>query len=159
MNNLRLALRVLAKSPAFTALVLLTLALGIGANAAIFSLVNGACFCPLPYPDSDRLVYIAERSNQTVDLSVSYPNFKDWRAAQDTFSALAVYRTDGAKLKTPDAAEQITVAQVPQDFFAVFGLRAAAGRDMRPDDDRAGAAPVTWLTHAAWQRFFHGQAD
>ena len=159
MNNLRLAVRLLVKSPGFTALVIFTLALGIGANASIFSLVNRTCLRALPYPDPQQLVYISERSNQYSEMSVSYPNFMDWRAAQDVFSGLAIYRTDGAKLKTAGAAEQVTVAQTSWDFFPVMRLHAATGRDMRPEDDRPGAAPVAWLTHASWHRFFHGQAD
>ena len=159
MNNLRFALRLLGKSPGFTALVILTLALGIGANTAIFSLVNATCLRALPYPDADRLVHVSERSSQYADMSVSYPNFTDWRAAQDAFSGLAIYRTEGAKLRTAQSAEQITVADVSQDFFAVLGVHAASGRDLRPEDDRVGAAPVVWLTHASWQRFFNGQPD
>ncbi len=159
MNNLRLAFRLLRKTPGFTALVIFTLALGIGANAAIFSLVNATCLRALPYPDAERLVHVGERSSQYSDMSVSYPNFIDWRAAQDVFSGLAIYRTDGAKLKTTDSAEQVTIAEVSQDFFAVVGLHTAIGRDLRPDDDRVEAAPVTWLTHAAWKRFFQAQPD
>lgn len=159
MNHLRLALRLLRKSPGFTALVVFTLALGIGANAAIFSLVNSTCLRALPYPDADRLVHVSEKSSQYSDMSVSYPNYTDWRAAQDTFSGLAIYRTNGAKLKTTDSAEQVTVGEVSQDFFTVLGVHAALGRDLRPEDDRVGAAPVMWLTHSTWQRFFNGQSD
>lgn len=159
MNNLRLALRLLGKSPGFTALVIFTLALGIGANTAIFSLVNNTCLRALPYPDANRLVHVSEHSSQYSDMSVSYPNFLDWRAGQDTFSGLAIFRTDGAKLRTPENAEQITVAQVSQDFFGVVGVHAASGRDLRPEDDKVGAAPVVWLTYASWQRFFKGQPD
>jgi Acidobacterial duplicated orphan permease len=159
MHHLRLALRLLAKSPGFTALVVLTLALGIGANTAIFNLVNNTVLRDLPYPDADRLVHVSERSNQHSDMSVSYPNFQDWRAGQDAFSGLAIYRTAGAKLKAPNAAEQITIVQASQDFFSVLGVRVQIGRDLHADDDRVGAAPVAWLTHAAWQRFFNGQPD
>lgn len=159
MNNLRLALRLLGKSPAFTALVILTLALGIGANTAIFSLVDNTCLRALPYPDAGRLVHVSEHSGQYSDMSVSYPDFQDWRAGQDTFSGLAIYRTEGAKLRTPDTAEQITVADVSQDFFSVLGVHVTQGRDLRPDDDRVGAAPVVWLTYSSWQRFFKGQPD
>ena len=159
MNNFRLALRLLRKTPAFTALVIFTLALGIGSNTAIFSLVNGTCFRALPYPHADQLVHLGERSSQDSDMGVSYPNFVDWRAAQDVFSGLAIYRTDGAKLKTTDTAEQVTIAEVSQDFFTVVGVHAAIGRDLRPEDDRVGAAPVAWLTHAAWKRFFQAQPD
>ncbi len=157
MQNLRLALRLLGKSPGFTALVTLMLALGIGANTAIFSLVANTCLRALPYPEADRLMHVTEQSGQYADMSVSYPDFLDWRSGQDSFSGLAIYRTDGAKLKTPETSEQITVAQVSQDFFAVLGVHAAIGRDLRADDDRVGAAPVVWLTHASWQRFFNGQ--
>ena len=152
MNNLRFAFRLLAKSPGFTAIVVLTLALGIGANTAIFSLVNMTFLRTLPYPEPDRLVHLSE----TGDSNVAYPNFEDWYAGQDVFSALAIYRTDGRKLKTPDSAEQIAIAQVSADFFPAVGVHAAQGRDLTADDDRAGAAPVVWLTHAAWQRFFAG---
>lgn len=159
MHHLRLALRLLGKSPGFTTLVILTLALGIGANTAIFSLVNNTSLRALPYPDANRLVHVSERSSQYSDMSVSYPNFLDWRAGQDVFSGLAIYRTAGAKLKTPEAAEQVTIAQVSQDFFSVLGIRPAIGRELRTEDDRVGAAPVAWLTHATWQRFFHGEPD
>jgi putative ABC transport system permease protein len=152
MNDFRYALRLLAKTPGFTAVVVLTLALGIGANTAIFSLVNTTFLRTLPYPEPDRLVHLSE----TGDSNVAYPNFEDWYAGQDVFSALAIYRTDGRKLKTADSAEQIAIAQVSADFFAAVGVHAAQGRDLTADDDRAGAAPVVWLTHAAWQRFFAG---
>lgn len=159
MKNLRLALRLLGKSPGFTALVTLMLALGIGANTAIFSLVDNICLRALPYPDADRLVHVSEQSDQSHDMSVAYPDFLDWRAGQDSFSGLAIYRTEGAKLKTPGASEQITVAQVAQDFFSVLGAHVAIGRDLRADDDRVGAAPVVWLTYPSWQRYFNGQTD
>jgi hypothetical protein len=111
MNELRLAVRLLGKSPGFTTLVILTLALGIGANTAIFSLVSQTSLRALPYPDADRLVHVTEHSSQFSDMSVSYPNFLDWRAGQDAFNGLAIYRTSGAK-KTRETAEQITLAQV-----------------------------------------------
>ena len=126
--------RLLAKSPGFTAVVVLTLALGIGANTAIFSIVNTTFLRALPYPEPDRLVHLSE----TGDRNVSYPNFEDWCAGQDVFSALAIYRTDGCKLRTPDSAEQISIAQVSADFFPAVGVHAAQGRDLTADDDRAG---------------------
>jgi putative ABC transport system permease protein len=152
MNDLRFAFRLFAKSPGFTAVVIFTLALGIGANTAIFSIVNTTFLRALPYPEPDRLVHLSESG----DSNVAYPNFEDWYAGQDVFSALAIYRTDGRKLKTPASTEQIAIAQVSADFFPAVGVHAAQGRDLTADDDRAGAAPVVWLTHAAWQRFFAG---
>ena len=149
----------MANSPGFTAMVMLTLALGIGANAAIFSLVNNITLRGLPYPDADRLVQVSERSAEFRTMSVSYPNFSDWRAAQDVFSGLAIFFTDGAKLKTANGAEQIQIARVSQDFFGVMGLHVVMGRDLLPADDQPGATPVAWLTHAAWQRYFQGRPD
>ena len=152
MQNLKYALRLLAKSPGFTAVVVLTLALGIGANTAICSIVNATFLRVLPYPEADQLVHLSESG----DRSISYPNFEDWCAGQSVFRALALYRTDGCKLQTPDNAEQITIAQVSADFFAAVGVHAAQGRDLLAGDDHAGSARVLWLTHAAWQRFFAG---
>ncbi|WP_146180039.1 ABC transporter permease [Opitutus sp. ER46] len=159
MSNLRLALRLFAQSPGFTAIIVLTLAIGIGANTAIFNLVSATCLRPLPYPEADRLIAVTERTASGGDMSVSYPNFVDWRATQDVASGLAIFRSDGAKLVTRDGAERVTVVQVSQDFFQVLGYRMALGRELRPEDDRAAAAPVAWLTHAAWQRYFHGAVD
>jgi len=159
MHDFKHAFRLLAKSPGFTVIVVLTLALGIGANTAIFSLVNTTFLRALPYPEPDRLVHLSEKNDQSSDMDVSYPNFEDWRAGQDVFSALAIYRTDGRKLKTPDSAEQVTIAQVSADFFPAVGVHAAQGRDLTADDDRAGAAAVAWLTHAAWQRYFAGDPN
>lgn len=159
MNNLRLGLRLFVKAPAFSALIVLTLALGLGANTAIFNLMAAICLRPLPYPASDRLVAVSERSLDGGDMSVSYPNFLDWRAQQTAFSGLAIFRSDSGKLVTPDGAERITVMQVSQGFFDVLGYHVAAGRNLRPDDDRPTAAPVVWLTHASWQRYFHGAPD
>ncbi len=156
MNDLRSAFRQFAKSPGFTAVIVLTLALGIGANTAIFSVVNATFLRALPYPDPDRLLHLSEQNAQWKDMDVSYPNFLDWHAGQDVFSALAIYRTDGRKLQTPGGVELVRIAQVSGDFFPAVGLHAARGRDLRPADDRAGAAPVLWLTHAAWQRYFAG---
>ncbi len=159
MNHLRLALRMFRKSPAFTALVVLTLALGIGSNTAIFSLVNATVLRALPYAEPDQLVHVAEGNGSNADISVSYPNFLDWRASQDVFTGLAIYRSEGTKLKTDTTAEQITSMQVSQDFFRVLGTTMAMGRELRPEDDKVGAPPVLWLTHQAWQRYFAGDPD
>jgi len=159
LTDLKFAIRQFAKSPGFTAVVILTLAIGIGATTSIFSIVNTTFLRALPFPGSDRLAHLSERSEQWSDMSVSYPNFLDWRAGQDVFSALAIYRTAGSKVQTPGGAEQITIAQVSGDFFPAVGVHAAQGRDLAAADDRAGAAPVLWLTHAAWQRHFAGAPD
>ncbi|HWA26977.1 MAG TPA: ABC transporter permease [Lacunisphaera sp.] len=158
LSDLRLAFRQFTKAPLFTLVVVLTLALGIGANTAIFSIVNTTFLRALPYAEPDRLMSVSESNRQWENMSVSYPNFLDWQAGQDVFSSLALFRTDGTKLMTPDGAERVHVAYVTGEFFPVLGLHCALGRDLEPDDDRVGAAPVTWLTHALWQRSFGGKA-
>ncbi len=159
LSDLRFAFRQFVKAPGFTAIVLLTLALGIGANTAIFSLVNATFFRALPYPAPEQLVHLSESSAQWDDMSVSYPNFLDWCSSQDVFSALAIYRADGLKLKTPAGAEHVAVLQVSADFFRAVGVHPAQGRDLTAGDDRAGAAPVLWLSDPAWHRYFAAAPD
>jgi len=159
IQNLRFALRQFAKAPGFTAVVVLTLALGLGANTAIFGIVNATFLRPLPYPEPAQLVRVYESSRQWPKISVSYPNFLDWQQAQDVFSALAIYRSSAAKIETPQGAERATVGYVSADFFSLLGVRAALGRDLAPADDTEGAAPSAWLGHELWQRSFGGAAD
>lgn len=149
-----MSLRMFCKAPGFTALVLATLTLGIGANSAILSLVYGALLRPLPYPAADRLVFVTESNSQNSDVAPSYPDFQDWRRALENFSGLSIFRTGDVTLKTPAGSELVTSAMVSADFFPVLGVHAAVGRDMTADDDRVGAAPVAWLTYAAWDRYF-----
>jgi len=159
MNDLRFALRMFAKSPGFTAIVVFTLALGIGANTAIFSVINTTFLRALPYADPDELVHVSETSKQWDDMSVSYPNFLDWQAAQTSFSALAIYRTDGQKLETPVSTERVNVGYVSGEFFRAVGIHVTQGRDLAPADDVAAAAPVVWISHDVWLRQFAGAAD
>ncbi len=156
MNNLHYAFRRLVASPGFTAAVVLTLALGIGANTAVFSIVNATFLRPLPYPDPDGLMLLTESSGSG-EMGVSYPNFLDWHARQEAFSGLALYHPDSAKLKTADGTELVSTCLVSGDFFSLLDLRVEQGRGLVSADDRVGAAPVTWVTHAAWQKYFAGE--
>jgi len=154
-RDFRFGMRVLRKNPGFTAVAVMTLALGIGANTAIFNVVNTTFLRVLPYPDPDRLLWITEHNRVSGhDGSVSYPNFLDWRRQEDGFSDLAIYQIDRATLKTADGVERIPVLMVSHGFFTALGARPAQGREMATEDDRAGAAPVAWVSHAAWQRYF-----
>ncbi|HMD77722.1 MAG TPA: ABC transporter permease [Terracidiphilus sp.] len=154
-QDLRYALHQLRKSLGFTFTVVLMLALGIGANTAIFNVVNTTFLRALPYPDSGRLLWITERNSiSNHDGSVSYPNFLDWRAQQDSFSELSVYQFDSGTLKTTDGVERVPTLMVSDNFFAALGVRITQGRGMIAEDDKAGAAPVGWLSYAAWQRYF-----
>ena len=155
LQDLRFALRTLLQARLFTAVTIATLALGIGANTAIFSVVNVAFLRPLPYADPDRLALLRER-NTSGDMQVSYPNFLDWREQQDAFSGLAFYRPTDSKLRTPEGVELVPTCMVSGDFFSVLRVSATEGRDLAADDDRVGAAPVAWVTSEARQRYFPG---
>jgi predicted permease len=159
MNDLRFALRQLTRSPAFTAVIVLTLTLGIGANAVIFNIVNTTFLRALPYPEPDRLVHLSERRASSDEMPVSYPNFLDWQRQQDVFSGLAVYHGAEGKLKTERGTEIVAVQHVSADFFGVLGVRPVQGREMRAEDDRPGAERVAWVTHEAWKRLFGGDPD
>jgi putative ABC transport system permease protein len=156
MNHLRYAFRRLLATPGFTAAVILTLALGIGANTAVFSIVNATFLRPLPYADPGRLMLLVE-SSRSGEMGVSYPNFLDWHAQQEAFSELAIYHPDSAKLKTPESTELVSTCLVSGEFFSVLDLHVAQGRGLTAVDDQVGAAPVTWVTHAAWQKYFAGE--
>jgi len=158
-QDLRYAIRQFRKSPGFTTIVVLTLAIGLGANTAIFGLVNATFLRALPYPEPERLVQVFEVSRQWPQMNVSYPNFKDWQASQDVFSGLAIFRTGSAKLETLLGNERASVGYVSADFFNILGVHSALGRDLTTDDDREGAAPAAWISHELWQRAFAGDTD
>ncbi len=128
-QDLRYAVRTLLKARLFTAVTIATLALGIGANTAIFSVVNVAFLRPLPYADPDRLALLRER-NTSGDMQVSYPNFLDWREQQDAFSGLAFYRPTDSKLRTAEGVELVPTCMVSGDFFSVLRVSATEGRDL-----------------------------
>jgi predicted permease len=156
---MKFAFRQLIRSPGFTALTLLMLALGIGATTAIFSLVNATFLRPLPYPEPGQLVYLQEGNARGDTISTSYPNFLDWQAQQDTFSGLGLFRIDRRTFKSTDSTEQIALAYVSGDFFSVLGARVTLGRPLTAADDKPGADRVIWLTHETWQQRFASAPD
>lgn len=152
LKNVRYATRTLLKSPGLTATAVLALALGIGANTAIFSVVNAVFLRPLPYQDAERLVEIAEWGRGR--MSVSYPNYLDWQKQADAFESMAVNGVYDATLVTSGNAERVPVGYVSAGFLSVLRIAPLLGRDFRPEDDRQGAAPVAILTHRIWQTRF-----
>jgi predicted permease len=158
VRDLRFAVRMLAKSPGFTAAATLTLALGIGAGTAIFSVVSTTFLRSLPYAESDRIALLSERTAEG-DTPVAYPDFRDWQEQQDVFSALAFYRTSDSKLRTPEGVELVRSCVVSADFFSALGVGVAEGRDLAPADDQAGASLVTWVTAEARQRYLPGDSS
>jgi len=148
MSDLKFALRSLGKNPAFTLIAVLTLALGIGANTAIFSVVNGVLLRPLPYPDPERLLTL--RSNQSV------PELEDLQTQSQSFESMGGVSYQAADYSGGAEPVQIEVGLVASDFFRVLGARAALGRTLTTEDDRFGGERVLVLTHALWQRQFGG---
>src|ERR671920_1791215 len=155
-QDLRYAVRMLLKKPGFTLVALTALALGIGANTAIFSVVNGVLLRPLPYRTADRLVFLSEWSQQVPNMSVSYPNFLDWQAQTTSFDALAAFRSNGFVLTGAGEPERLTAREVTQQFFPALGVAPALGRDFLPEEDRAGGSKTVLLSHGLWQRRFGG---
>jgi putative ABC transport system permease protein len=159
MNDLRFALRQLRKSPGFTFLAVLTLALGIGANTAIFSVVNAVLLRPLPYPQPERLVLIRERAKIFESGSVSLPNYLDWRAAQRGFTDLALIRREDANLSGTSGdveAERVGSARVTYNFLSVLGVPPELGRDFRESDDVPHCKKVALISDGLWKRRFGG---
>src|SRR3954466_9219635 len=156
MNNLRFAFRQLRKSPGFTIIAVLTLALGIGANSAIFSVVNHVLLRPLPYPHSERLVYLNEIGNG-VETSIALPDYVDWRKDNKSFEHLAIARLESRNLSGIGGreAERISVAYVTANFFNVIGLPPQLGRTFTEDEDKPGAPSLAVISDRLWDRAFH----
>jgi predicted permease len=154
--DLRYAVRMLRKQPAFAGAAILTLALGIGANTAVFSLVNATLFRHLPVPDRDRLVYV----NRGAGGVFSYPQYQTLRDHTQALAALAAWGGITASLNASDSAELVSGCIVTGNFFDVMGIRPAQGRLLSPGDDQTpGAHPVTVISYDFWQTRFAGQAD
>jgi putative ABC transport system permease protein len=147
---------MLWKSPGFTLVTVLALALGIGANTAIFSVVNTVLLRPLPYPNGDRIVFMGEWSEQVPEMSVSYPNFMDWREQNQSFEQIAAFRNSNYVLTGVGEPERLDGRQVSAAFFPVLGVAPALGRNFSPEEDKPGANPVALISHGFWQRRLGG---
>jgi predicted permease len=151
VQDLRFALRTMRRSPGLTAVVILTLGLGIGANTALFSIVNGVLLTPLPVPHPDELVILFESQPHFEQGSISYPNFLDWQRMNRSFRQMAGYRSDQA-IWTGDrtAGERLVLNMVSWNFMSIFGVQPILGRNFVPEDDRLGAAAVVLVSHHFW---------
>jgi predicted permease len=159
LQDLRYGLRLLIKSPGFTAIAIVTLALGIGANTALFSVINGVLLSPLPFPQPEQLVTLHENKPHFEGGSVSYPNFRDWRKDNHTFSSLALARTYAFSLTGTGEAEQVSGEFISSEFFSVLGVRPVIGRTFSEDEERVGAGPVALISAGLWQRKFGSASD
>ena len=151
-GDVRYALRTLGRSPGFAAVAVLTLALGIGANTALFSIVNAVLLHPLPYPHADELVVLHESKQNFPSGSISYPNFRDWQRDNRTFAAMAVYRSYTFGLTGLGDAERVRAEFVTSDFFPVLGVKPILGRVFAGKEDDIGAAPVVVVSQGFWTR-------
>jgi predicted permease len=158
-QDLRYAIRMLAKSPGFTAIAVLTLALAIGANTALFSVVNGVLLNPLPYPHSEQLVTLHESKPNFNTGSISYPNFLDWQKENHTLSSMAVARPYSFSLTNLGEAEQIQGQFVTSDFFSILGVKPVMGRTFLRTDDQIGAPPVAMISAGFWKRKLSSAPD
>jgi putative ABC transport system permease protein len=155
-HDLRYAVRTLGRSPGFTTVAVLTLALGIGANTAIFSIVNTVVLRPLPYADATRLVVIGDSDRQWAEGPISYPDFLDWQAQNQIFEHMAAFQGEGINLLSAARPESLSILKVSADFFRTLGVRPIHGRDFLDSEDKAGSIPVAVMSHRLWQARFGG---
>lgn len=154
VQDLSYGARILKRNPAFSIVAIITLALGIGANTAIFSVVNGVLLNPLRYPHPDQLVTVHERRANFQYGAVSYPNFRDWQRENHVFSALAAVRSWDFSLTGMGNAEQVNGLFVTSDLFPLLGIKPILGRGLAAGEDEIGAAPVALISQSLWQRKF-----
>src|SRR5258707_15865562 len=150
IQDLRYAFRSLMKSPGFTAATVVTLALGIGANSAIFSVVNAVLLKPLPFDRADRLVAVFARDPQGQRNYVAQPDLDDWRSMARSFDGLASYVGQSVNLTGLDQPQRVVGAFVSANLFPTLGVAPASGRSFLAGEDRAGAAPVAILSDRLW---------
>jgi predicted permease len=159
VQDIHYAFRMMRKAPGFTAVAVFTLALGIGANTAIFSIVNGVLLNPLPFPHSQELTVLYEHTPNLEKSSISYPNFLDWQRTNSTFASMAAYRHEDFNITGSGEPERVRGGMVSAEFFPIFGVQPLLGRLFVRDEDRLGAAPVALLAEGFWQRRFGSARD
>ncbi|HSE40934.1 MAG TPA: ABC transporter permease [Acidobacteriota bacterium] len=152
-KDFRHAFRSLLKSPGFSLLAILALAIGIGVNTAIFTVVHGILIKPLPYKDPDRIMILWEKSTQ-MDTSVSYPNFLDWSSSNEVFQSMAAFRRDSFNLTGRGEPVHLQSRMISAEFFQILGVNPLLGRNFHKEEDRPGGAPVTILSYTLWQNQF-----
>lgn len=148
------SLRSFRKSPGFVVVAVATLALGIGANTAMFSILSAVLLRPLPYPESERLVFVRDIQPQLRDLPASYPEFLDWSGLEQIFEGIGAYWRPSANLTGDGEPERVDVCRVTPSLLPLLGIEPLFGRLIEPQDDRPGAERVALLSHALWQRRF-----
>ncbi|HEX5422800.1 MAG TPA: ABC transporter permease [Candidatus Acidoferrales bacterium] len=158
-QDVRYAVRMLRKSPGFAFIAVLTLALGIGANTALFTVINSVLLNPLPYPHSGRLVAVYGTTPGVYRGPITYLNFLDWEHDTGTLSSIAMYRNQDYNFTGSGEPERVSGFMISAGFFATLGIQPVLGRTFRANDDRIGAAPVVILSGGFWQRRFGSSPD
>src|SRR5690349_21635971 len=159
LDDVRYAFRLLVKNPSVTIVAIFALALGIGANTAIFSVVNAVLLRPLPYPDADKLIVLRERSNAFECGSVGYMNWLDWHAGQKSLTELALVRRESVNFSRGagvGAPKRLRGVRASSGFLSVLGLTPRIGRDLSAADDTAGAPNVALISESLWRHHFAG---
>jgi predicted permease len=159
-QDLRYGARMLLKQPGFTLIAVLTLGLGIGANTAIFSIVNAVLLRPFPYKAPERLMIVQERFSGGGGVTVSYPNFVDWRTQNTVFEAISAVRgNENFNFTGAGEPERLQGRLVSAEFFSILGINPLLGRDFLTEDDRPGATPAVILNYGFWQRRFSADSS
>jgi predicted permease len=159
LQDLRYGARTLRKSPGFTAVAILTLALGIGVNTALFSVVNGVLLNPLPYPRANQLVALWWDRLPGQHSSVTYLNFLDWQKENTAFSSLGAIQQDNMVVTGAGEPERVDGARISANFFDLLGVKPLLGRSFRPEEDQLGAGPVALIGDGFWSRKFGSSPD
>ena len=160
-QDLRYGARMLFKQPGFTLIAVITMALGIGANTAIFSIIHSVLLKPLPYAQAERLVAVgaASKANPAELDTISYPDYLDFRAQSQAFERLAVYSTRGFTLTASGGAVRLRGAMISADLFPALGISPLLGRTFLPAEDNAAGGRVAVLSYSLWQSRFNHDAN
>jgi putative ABC transport system permease protein len=159
IQDLRYGARMLRKNPGFTLIAVLTLALGIGANTAIFSVVNAVLLRPLPYREPERLAQIWEKKRDSGNNVISPDNFLDWQKQAKSFEGLSIYDVWLPAISTAGKTEQIVGISASANFFSLLGVTPQLGRTFAPDEEKAGKDRVVVISHSFWENRLGGKAD
>jgi putative ABC transport system permease protein len=159
LQDIRFGIRRFRKDPAFMVVTIVTLALGIGATSAIFSVVNGVLLRPLPFPHSERVVMLMEQTKAFPRLSVSYQNFVDWRARAQSFESVAAVRNAVVTLSGAGEPERLPAQMTTANLFSTLGIDIVEGRPFTAEEDRAGGPGVVLISHGLWEKRFGGTKD
>ena len=157
-GEIRVALRSLLRTPGYTTAVICILAIAVGATTALFSIVHGVLLKPLPYRDPERLVLIDETSKALDRLSVSYPDFLDWRDRSKSFAALGAWKDETFNLSGLDRPERVKAWMFSAGLLRLLGVTPALGREFTPEEDRPGGMPVALVTNTFWRTHLGGDA-